>query len=107
MIRGTTPTLTLTIKGASDVDLTQAESVYVSLRQPPNAIDLSGDDLTVHGNVIELFLTQEQSLKFINGAQTKIQVNWTYLDPDGQTVRRAATIVTTIPINEQLLNEVI
>lgn len=89
------------------VDLSLAENVYVSIKQGSNALELTGDDLTIEGNVISCFLNQEQSLRFSENSPAKIQVNWTYLDPDGVTVRRAATKVKEIPISEQLMKRVI
>ena len=109
MIRATTPTFTLTVtaKTGNSVDFSLAENVYVVLRQGSYAVELTGDSLEIDGNVISCFLTQEQSLRFTENASAKIQVNWTYLDPDGITVRRAATKVKEIPISEQLMKRVI
>ena len=106
MIRYTTPTFTLTING--DVDLTLATKVIVSIRQDSGVgYDFTGDSIEItESNVIQLFLTQEQSAT-LAGKRAEIQVNWTYLDPDGQTVRRAATFVSGFQVSKNLLNEVI
>ena len=106
MIRATTPTFTLTVTG-KPVDLSLAENVYVTLKQGSYALELTGEDLTIDENVISCFLNQEQSLRFTENSPAKIQVNWTYIDPDGITVRRAATKVKEIPISEQLMKRVI
>lgn len=106
MIQYTTPTFTLTISG--NVDLTLANKVVVSIRQDSGSgFDFSGDNIEItEPNVIQLFLTQEQSAS-LAGKKAEIQVNWTYIDPDGQTIRRAATFITTFQVSKNLLNEVI
>lgn len=106
MIRWTTPTFTLTVKG--EVDLTQADKVVVSIRQETGTgFDFSGDSLEItEPNVVQLWLTQEQSAS-LAGKKAEVQINWTYLDPDGQTVRRAATYIAEFRVSKNLLNEVI
>lgn len=89
------------------MDLSLAENVYVTLKQGSYALELTGEDLTIDQNVISCFLDQEQSLRFTENSPAKIQVNWTYIDTDGVTVRRAATKVKEIPISEQLMKRVI
>ena len=107
MIRGTTPTFTLTIADTS-VDLGQAENIYFTLTQGSNAITKSGEDLEVGTRTVNVFLTQEESIDLIEGAGADIQLNWTYLDPGGSgIVRRAATKVKTIQITKQILRRVI
>ena len=102
MIRGTTPTFTFTIKN-KNVDLTQAQTIIVSLTQGCREIEKTGEDLTVTEHAIEVWLTQKESLSLSEGSSCEVQINWTYLDPDGETVRRAATRVRSIPISKQLL----
>lgn len=106
MIRATTPTFTLTISGDT-VDLSAARNVYVAIVQGQTNLELTGDDLVIDGNTIECFLTQEHSLALAENKTAKIQVNWTYLDTDGTTIRRAATKVKAINIGEQLMKRVI
>ena len=106
MIRGTTPTFTLTLSD-NTIDLGDAENVYVTLRQGKTDITKSGTDLTIDDNVVSVFLTQEESLDLSESTTAEVQVNWTYLDTDGTTVRRAATKVKEIPITKQLLKRVI
>lgn len=106
MIRGTTPTFTFTIKSQT-LDLTEAENVYVTIRQGGKEITKTGEDLEVAQKVVSVFLSQEESLSLVE-SPADVQVNWTYLDPlDGVTVRRAATVVKTINITKQLLKRVI
>lgn len=104
MIRATTPTFNLTISG--DIDLTLAEKVYVSVVQRLTEIELTGESLEVDGNRISCWLTQQQSLRLIADVPAKIQVNWIYIDENGET-KRAATVVKKISIGEQLLKRVL
>ena len=105
MIRGTTPTFSLTVKGDDNLDLRQASSVYVTIRQRNTEIELTGDDLTLEARVIHCFLPQEESLKLIRG-DAEIQANWTYVTQSGIT-RRNATVVRSLVIGKQLLDRVI
>lgn len=104
MIRGTTPTFSLTITG--DVNLAEAENIYVTIRQGPVVITLTGDRLQIVDKTISCWLTQEESLKLQEKTTAKVQVNWTYLE-NGEYTRRAATVVKDIPIGIQLLGRVI
>lgn len=107
MIRGTTPTFTLTVGTQEDhINLAEAQSVYVTITQGMEEIEISGENLSIDGNVVSCWLTQEDSMKLSGNNEAKIQVNWTYLSLD-DTVRRAATIVQKITIQEQLLKRVI
>ena len=68
----------------------------------------TGDtSLNVDGRTVSLWLTQEESLRLTAGVNAEVQINWTYMDSDGVTVRRAATKLKTIPITKQLLKRVI
>lgn len=110
MIRGTTPTFTLTISArtGSAVDLSTASNVYVSIVQGMTNIILTGDELSIENNVVSCYLPQEKSIRLADNTTAKVQVNWTYIDAlDGVTVRRAATKFKEIPIEEQLLKRVI
>lgn len=102
MIRGTTPTFTFTIKN-QDIDLGAAQNVYVTLAQGSKLIEKTGTDLEIETRTVSVFLTQKESLQLLEGSNCEIQINWTYLDIDGETVRRAATKVKSIPISKQLL----
>lgn len=104
MIRGTTPTLTLTV-GPSSLDLTQADEVLVSFRrqgQTENTITKSGADVSVSGNVVSCWLTEEESLAITEGS-AGVQVNWLYTENGVQ--KRAASQVAVINIGKQLLPE--
>ena len=95
MVRGSTPALTLTIPGGGDLDLTQAVSVYVTIRMKyktarpetdGNVLTISGDRLTVEARAVTFYLTQEESLTLSPGEATA-QINWLYYD-DSNTLRR-------------------
>lgn len=102
MIRGTTPTFTFTIRN-EDIDLGAAENVYVTLAQGSKLIEKTGADLEIETRTVSVFLTQKESLQLLEGSNCEVQINWTYLDLDGETIRRAATKVKSIPISKQLL----
>lgn len=106
MIRGTTPTFRLTISG--DVDLTEADRIWITIRQPKVNIELTeGDYELATGKIINCWLTQEQSLLLAENAKAKLQVNWTYpLDSSG-LVKRCATRVKEILVSEQLIGRVL
>ncbi len=101
MIRGTTPTLTLTV-GPDTLDLSQADSVYVTVRRGDTIVTKTGTDISVSGNVVSCWLTEEESLSVSEGAAS-IQVNWVYTE-DG-VEKRAASVVVGINIGRQLLLE--
>ena len=105
MVRGTTPTFTLTVRGDEELDLTRATAVFVTLQQLSNIITLSGNDLEIEPQVVRCYLSQEDSIK-LSAGEAKIQINWTYTD-SGNTSRRNATKVRSICIEEQLLRKVI
>lgn len=106
MIRGTTPTFTFTIRN-DDIDLGAAKNVYVTLAQGYKLIEKTGADLEIETRTVSVFLTQEESLRLMEDSNCEVQINWTYLDIDGTTVRRAATKVKSIQISKQLLKRVI
>ena len=107
MIRGTTPTFSFTITDTT-VDLSSAENVYVTLTQNGKEITKTGSDIDVGTRTVNVFLSQEESMKLAEGTDAEVQLNWTYIDPgDLTTLRRAATKVKTIPIAKQLLRRVI
>ena len=107
MIRGTTPTFRLTIQPKQgSVDLSVADNVYVAIKQGNTTIELTGDELEIDENVISCWIPQEKSLRLVEGAAAKIQVNWTYTDESANT-KRAATVVKQITIGEQLIRRVL
>lgn len=100
MIRGTTPTFKLRLKDTS-IDLAKADNIYVSFSQKSVRLMKSGEDLEVNGNEVDVYLTQEESLKFVDG-EVEIQINWTY--DDGS---RACTNIVTINVSKNLIGRVL
>ena len=98
MIRGTTPTFTLTIEDES-IDLGAADHVYVTIRQSSTVITKQDSDLEINGNVVSCWIEEDESLGLIEHMAAEIQINWTYGD------RRAATKTKSITIGKQLLPE--
>ena len=91
--RGTTPIFELTFK-EEELDLTQANHVYVTFRCKGYKLTKTGDDLTVYPKRIDVHLGQSETLGFIN--EIEIQANWTF---DGD---RCASKVVKYPIDKQL-----
>ena len=103
MIRGTTPTFTLTIDD-ENLDLSQAENVYVTIKQANTTITKTGEYLEVDQNMVMCWLTEEESFRLKENIEAAIQINWTYLESSG-TRKRAATQTHKIMVGRQLLNE--
>lgn len=103
MYKGTTPTFTLTFP--QTVDLTGASNVYVTFSAPDRTeiLTKTGADLNIDVNVIEVFLTQEETLKM--PCSCLLQVNWTYTE--GGVVKRACSDLVTIINQSNLKNEVL
>lgn len=109
MIRATTPLIIARIKG---VDLTQAESVYVTIQQYGKEITLTDENIDVTVTTeeqetiteVRFMLTQETSLGLSEG-KAEIQVNWLY--HDAGELRRDATKFAKFSIDKQLLKRVL
>ena len=99
MTRGTTPTFILTLP--VDVDLTTANNVYATFQQGLTKLTKTGDALTIEGNIVNVFLSQKETLSFYGGS-VEIQLNWTYADG-----KRACTNIVTVPVNKNLIGEVL
>ena len=102
MIRGTTPTFTLTIDD-ENLDLSQAENVYVTIKQANTTITKTGEYLNIDENVVECWLTESESFRLKENIEASIQINWTYVELNGGK-KRAATQAHKIMIDRQLLN---
>ena len=98
--RGTTPTYTLTLNGSIDLGL--AAGVYVTFRQAGRTLTKTGDDLTINGNVISVYLVQSETLGFSEREKTELQVNWVYADGS-----RGASKIVPIRFGPNLIPEVI
>jgi hypothetical protein len=97
--RYTTPVFTLTFS-EMDLDLTQAEEVFVTFRQACKLMTVTGDDLTVGEQTIAVSFTQEETAEFCEG-DVEIQANWVIAG------KRAASEVVNYQFTKQLLQEVI
>lgn len=99
MVQATTPTFVLTLPDT--VDLSQAANIYFSLRQKNVLIEKTGDDLTVDGQTVSVYLSQEETLQIVSGA-AQIQLNWTYANGS-----RACSNIVSVQVSENLLKEVV
>lgn len=100
MITGTTPTFKLKLAEPT-VDLTEAINVYASFSQNNVKIIKSTESLDITPNEVDVYLTQEETLKFSEGT-LDIQLNWTYEDGS-----RAATYKTSIEVENNLIGKVL
>ena len=96
--RGTTPTFELTFTD-QELDLTQADHVYVTFRSNGLTITKADDDLVIEEKAIQVFLTQAESLQL---RDVKIQANWTTNNGE-----RFASNAVKYMIDKQLLTVVI
>ena len=101
MYKGVTPTYTL--KFPDTVDLSEANSVFVSFsdKSRKELLRKTGEELNVDQNMISVSLSQEETLDFPSGA-ILIQANWTY--PDGG---RACSVVAQDTYEDNLAREVL
>ena len=100
MIRGTTPTFILKISDAS-VDLTKVTNIYASFSQNNVKIVKTGEDLVVAPQEVDVYLTQEETLRFVAGT-LNIQLNWTY-----QGGQRACTNIVGVNVGINLIGRVL
>ena len=99
MVQATTPTFVLTLP--QDIDLGEAAHVYFTLRQNGATIEKSDTDLTIDANEVEIYLSQEETLKLSIGA-ARLQLNWTYANGS-----RACSTIATVTVDENLLKAVV
>lgn len=64
MRQGTTPTIQITI---NDIDLNEMQNIYVVFEQKGYILKKESSDLDIEGNVISVFLSQEETLNFKEG----------------------------------------
>ena len=101
MIQATSPTIILTLPNT--VDLSTAQAVYVTFRQEPIVLTktIGPDVWLADDNVINVYLSQEETLSFTPHKAIEVQVNWI---KDGV---REATLIAMISISNNLIPEVI
>lgn len=101
MRRGTTPTININVTGETFAGAT----LYVTIEQGALEITKTNDDLTVtvdgNNSVVSVFLTQEETLQFVQG-NARIQIRW--ITSDGTA---KASPIKNIIINPILLEGVI
>lgn len=104
MYQGVTPTFTF--KAPEEVDLSTATKVWVtfSTEDERELVTKAGNDLTVTTNEVELYLTQQETLKLPVGV-LKVQLNWIY--NEGGKVKRACSNKLEIQIDSNLKREVL
>lgn len=75
MRRGTTPTITIRVRGEDF----EGSTLYVTLEQGALELTKSGSDVLVTptetGSTVAIFLTQEETLMFAKGT-ARIQIRW-------------------------------
>ena len=99
MIQFTTPTATFIVEKVlplSDIYITFKQTKYEITKTNP--IVTYGDTTTT----LRVSFTQEETGRFASKEEVQVQVNW--ITPSGE---RGATVKTTIPVFENLLDEVI
>lgn len=100
MIRGTTPTFSLTID-SDDIDLIYASNVYATFKQGDVSLTKSGTDIEIASKTVDVYLTQAETLQFKMG-QLKIQLNWTYTGG-----ARMCTDIKSINVGDNLIGSVL
>lgn len=71
MYRGTTPTITLTAKGLSELTI---RSMYLTIKQANTVIEKTLSDMTVEGDSIKVSLSQPETLSFTAGSSVLLQL---------------------------------
>lgn len=104
MIRGTTPTLILRIPIEGGLGF--ASRILVTLAQWGTTLTKElGDDVVLEpeeGQLLSVYLSQEETLMFKPKVDTEVQVNW--IASDGT---RGATKIKKIDIYQNMVSEVI
>ena len=95
----TTPTFTLTFT-EEELDLTQAQNVYVTFRCAGGSITKTGTALQISEKQISVILSQAETGGL--SGNVEIQANWTL--PNGT---RAASTIATVMIDRNLLRRVV
>lgn len=97
MVQATTPTFILTLP--ESVDLSEAQNIYFTLKQDKKEIVKT--DLSIDGQNISVYLTQEETLPFTQG-YAFLQLNWTYADGS-----RACSKIVRVAVGNNLLKKVV
>lgn len=102
IIRGTTPTLTLSFDD-SGIDLTTLKSIYITISQVGKILTKTNKDegMEISPTEISIFLSQEETLFFHQG---EAEVQFRALTEGGEAI---ATEAYTIKFQKVLLDKVI
>jgi len=95
MIRGTTPTLTITFPDCFDMASVQAYELWLRAERSGYKLHFADEQITKHDNAVSITLTQEQTLTFDNNENIAVQLR--FIDSAG---RVGATYKATISIAE-------
>ena len=95
MIRGTTPTLTITLPDGFDMASVQAYELWLRAERSGYKLHFADEQITKHDNAVSITLTQEQTLTFDNNENIAVQLR--FIDSAG---RVGATYKATISIAE-------
>lgn len=96
MRRGTTPTISITVKGLSDIQINKA---YLTLKQRGTVVEKTEADMEIDGDMLQVALTQEETLKFMARAEINVQLR--VLSKSGTAY---ASNIVTVPV-EAILKE--
>lgn len=99
MRRGTTPTISITVKGLSDIQINKA---YLTLKQRGTVAEKTEADMEIDGDMLQVALTQEETLKFVARAEINVQLR--VLSKSGTAY---ASNIVTVPVGEILKDGVI
>jgi hypothetical protein len=97
--QGLTPTITFELP--EDVDTSLFHNIYFALRQRSVLIIRTGENITVDGQNINVFLPQEETVKIRSG-RASISLDWTY--PNGL---RGGTETEEIECEDNLIGRVL
>lgn len=97
MVQATTPTFLLTLP----IDLSDLSSMVFTITQGETKINKRDSELQINGQVVSVYLTQEETMCFKKGS-AKIQLNWLYQDGS-----RGCSDIATIDVTPNLLLEVL
>lgn len=70
MYRGTTPTIVLTVKGLSEIEISK---LYLTIKQFDNVIEKTLPDMQIDGDTLQADLTQQETLGLERG-KVKLQL---------------------------------
>lgn len=71
MIRGTTPTITITATGLSEISV---EAAYLTIKQPGVEIEKATPEISVDGDILTVTLSQEETLSFTAESTAELQL---------------------------------